>query len=81
MVMVNFSVGQNNVFYWKNNLLRHNLDAMHIEKNFFDNTFNIMMNVKENTKDGDKAQKDLSLYCKRNDLLLVKKPNGKILKP
>jgi len=23
--------------YWKDNLLRHNLDVMHIEKNFFDN--------------------------------------------
>ncbi|KAM3378772.1 hypothetical protein P3S68_011185 [Capsicum galapagoense] len=26
--------------YWKNNLLTHNLDPMHIEKNFFDNLFN-----------------------------------------
>ena len=26
--------------YWKDNLLRHNLDVMHIEKNYFDNLFN-----------------------------------------
>jgi len=28
--------------YWKDNFLRHNLDVMHIEKNFFDNVFNTM---------------------------------------
>ncbi|XP_047155998.1 uncharacterized protein LOC124827058 [Vigna umbellata] len=33
--------------YWKDNLLRHNLDVMHIEKNFFDNIFNTVMNVGE----------------------------------
>jgi len=31
--------------YWKDNLLRHNLDVMHIEKNFFENIFNTVMNV------------------------------------
>ncbi|WMV29453.1 hypothetical protein MTR67_022838 [Solanum verrucosum] len=33
--------------YWKDNLLRHNLDVMHIEKNYFDNLFNTVMDVKE----------------------------------
>ncbi|WVZ01850.1 hypothetical protein V8G54_022656 [Vigna mungo] len=32
--------------YWKDNLLRHNLDVMHIEKNFFDNIINTVMNLK-----------------------------------
>jgi hypothetical protein len=67
--------------YWKDNLLRHNLDVMHIEKNFFDNIFNTVMNVKGRTKDNEKARKDLALICKRNDLLLVKQANGKFLKP
>jgi len=41
--------------YQKDNMLRHNLDVMHIEKNFFDNIFNTVMDVKGKTKDNDKA--------------------------
>jgi hypothetical protein len=67
--------------YWKDNLLRHNLDVMHIEKNFFDNIFNTVMNVKGKTKDNEKARKDLSLYCCRRDLEMQALPNGKIGKP
>jgi len=29
--------------YWKTNLLRHNLDVIHIEKNMFENIFNTVM--------------------------------------
>jgi hypothetical protein len=54
--------------YWKDNLLRHNLDVMHIEKNFFDNVFNSVMNVAGKTKDNEKARKDLALLCVRGDL-------------
>jgi len=56
--------------YWKHNLLRHNLDVMHTKKSFFDNIFNIVMNVVCKTKDDDKARKDLALYCRRRDLEL-----------
>jgi len=66
--------------YWKDNLLRHNLDVMHIEKNFFDNIFNIMMNVSGKTKDNEKARMDLTLYCRRKDLELKLGANGKLLK-
>jgi len=45
--------------YWKDNLLRHNLDVMHIEKNFFDNVFNTVMDVKVKTKDNEKARLDV----------------------
>jgi hypothetical protein len=45
--------------YWKHNLLRHNLDVMHVEKNVFENIFNTVMNVKGKTKDNDKARKDI----------------------
>jgi hypothetical protein len=31
--------------YWKTNLLRYNLDVMHIEKNVFENIFNTVMDV------------------------------------
>nr|KYP73946.1 hypothetical protein KK1_006607 [Cajanus cajan] len=67
--------------YWKDNLLRHNLDVMHIEKNFFDNIFNTVMNVSGKTKDNEKARKDLALYCRRPDLELKSLVNGKMLKP
>ena len=33
--------------YWRTNMIRHNLDVMHIEKNFFDNIFNTLMCVPE----------------------------------
>ncbi|CAA7031818.1 unnamed protein product [Microthlaspi erraticum] len=37
--------------YWKVHLLRHNLDVMHIEKNFFDNVINTLLDVNGRTKD------------------------------
>ncbi|XP_004488345.1 uncharacterized protein [Cicer arietinum] len=67
--------------YWKDNLLRHNLDVMHIEKNFFDNVFNTVMNVKNKTKDNEKARMDLAIICQRSDLELVPHNNGKMKKP
>jgi hypothetical protein len=48
--------------YWKTNLLRHNLDIMHIEKNVFKNTFNIVMDVKGKTKDNIKVIIDITFY-------------------
>lgn len=36
---------------------------MHIEKNIFGNIFNIVMDVKDKTKDNIKARKDLVEYC------------------
>jgi len=45
--------------YWNSNLLRHNLDVMHIEKNVFDNVFNTVMDIKDKTKDDIKARMNL----------------------
>ncbi|XP_038687458.1 uncharacterized protein LOC119986835 [Tripterygium wilfordii] len=67
--------------YWCNNLLRHNLDVMHIEKNVFDNVFNTCMDVKGKSKDNVKSRMDLSNYCKRRALELVEHGNGKSFKP
>ncbi|XP_019237604.1 PREDICTED: uncharacterized protein LOC109217792 [Nicotiana attenuata] len=66
--------------YWKHNLLRHNLDIMHIEKNFFDNLFNTIMDVTNKTKDNLKARMDLKEYCRRIELYLTYF-NNKIQKP
>jgi hypothetical protein len=57
--------------YWKTNLLRHNLDVMHIEKNVFENIFNTIMDVKGKTKDNIKARLDIALYCNRKNMELV----------
>ena len=67
--------------YWKNNLLQHNLDVMHIEKNFFDNLFNTVMDVKEKSKDNAKVRLDLKNYCRRSELHLQQRSDGKFSKP
>ncbi|KAL8147860.1 hypothetical protein AgCh_005257 [Apium graveolens] len=79
------SSGKTNIFwelpYWSTNLIRHNLDVMHVEKNVFDNVFNTVMNVTGNTKDNDKARLDLKDICKRPTLELQESSNGKTVKP
>ena len=57
--------------YWKTNLLRHNLDVMHIEKNVFENIFNTVMDVKGKTEDNIKARLDITLFCNRKNMELV----------
>ena len=57
--------------YWKTNLLRHNLDVMHIEKNVFENIFNTVMDVKGKIKDNIKARLDVALFCNRKNMELV----------
>lgn len=54
--------------YWENHLLRHNLDFMHIEKNFFNNLINTMLNAPGKTKENIKSRLDLQRLCKRRDL-------------
>ncbi|XP_019150967.1 PREDICTED: uncharacterized protein LOC109147764 [Ipomoea nil] len=68
--------------YWKDHLLRHNLDVMHIEKNVFDNVFHTVMNVKGTNKNKDsvKSRLDVHEYCNRPQLHLVEH-NGKVFKP
>ncbi|KAL6586845.1 hypothetical protein OROMI_001833 [Orobanche minor] len=65
--------------YWKTNLLRHNLDIMHIEKNVFDNIVNTVMDFKA-TKDTPNGRLDLEVICKRENLNL-NYVNGKPRKP
>jgi len=57
--------------YWRTNLLRHNLDVMHIEKNMFENIFNTVMDVKGKTKDNIKATLNLVLFCNHKNMKLV----------
>jgi hypothetical protein len=57
--------------YWKTNLLYHNLDVMHIEKNVFENIFNTVMDVKGKTKDNIKARLNIALLCNHKNMELV----------
>jgi len=57
--------------YWKTNLLCHNLDVMHIQKNVFENIFNTVMDVKGKTKDNIKARLDVVVFCNRKNMELV----------
>ena len=47
------------LLYWETNMIRHCLDVMHIEKNFFDNIFNTVMRVEKGTKDHIGARRDM----------------------
>ena len=65
--------------YWKDLLLRHNLDVLHIEKNFFDNIINTLLNVPGNTKDNKNSRLDFPALCSRSEVHI--KDDGKVLVP
>ncbi|XP_024011293.1 uncharacterized protein LOC112086555 [Eutrema salsugineum] len=65
-----------NLPYWKDLLLRHNLDVMHIEKNFFDNIMNTVLNVPGKTKDNLKSRLDLPHLCAREALHVLENGNA-----
>src|ERR1044072_4298553 len=54
--------------YWQFNLLRHNLDVMHTEKNVCDNVIFTLLNDKGKRKDHVEARKDLQAMGIRRDL-------------
>ncbi|KAH0655492.1 hypothetical protein KY285_030374 [Solanum tuberosum] len=56
--------------YWESNLLRHNLDFMHIEKNICDNIIYTLLDDKSKSKDNANARKDLREMRIRPDLWL-----------
>ena len=53
---------------------------MQFEKNFFDNIFYTVMDVKGKTKDNVKVMMDLKEYCRQYELKLQIVSNGKVLK-
>ena len=67
--------------YWQHQLLRHNLDVMHIEKNFFENIINTVMDVNGKTKDNAKSRMDVVEICDRPKLHLHSGPSGRLVKP
>ncbi|XP_026418709.1 uncharacterized protein LOC113314148 isoform X2 [Papaver somniferum] len=69
-----------NLPYWKFLQLLHNVDVMHVEKNFAEKMFGTFMNHKDKSKDGDPARKDLELLNLKPDLWLTE-TNGKVERP
>ncbi|CAH9057817.1 unnamed protein product [Cuscuta epithymum] len=51
--------------YWKDLLIRHNLDVMHIEKNFFENIFYTILGVPGKSKDHTQGTIDMEQICHR----------------
>ncbi|XP_055800323.1 uncharacterized protein LOC129869708 [Solanum dulcamara] len=54
--------------YWKNHLIRHCLDMMHIEKNVCDNVLFTILGDKKKSKDNLQARKDLQVMGIREKL-------------
>ncbi|XP_070051829.1 uncharacterized protein [Nicotiana tomentosiformis] len=54
--------------YWKNNLIRHNIDVMHIEKIVCDNIIGTLLDMEGKTKDNLNARRDLKEMVIRKDL-------------
>jgi hypothetical protein len=67
--------------YWKDNLLRHNLDVIHIEKNVMDNIFGTILDIKEKTKDDLAARQDLQEMGLRPKLHPFTGDDGKTYMP
>jgi hypothetical protein len=67
--------------YWKDNLLRHNLDVMHIEKNVMDNILGTILDIKGKTKDNLVTRLDLQEMGLRPKLHPFTAANGKTYIP
>jgi len=53
------------LFYWKTNFLRHNLDVIQIEKNVFEDIFIMVMDAKGKTKDNIKAVMNILFFHRK----------------
>ncbi|XP_057510793.1 uncharacterized protein LOC130793173 [Actinidia eriantha] len=67
--------------YFKDKKFRHNIDVMHVEKNFSENLIGTMLGIDGKNKDTDKARKDLEDKGIRKELWLRQHPNGSYIKP
>ncbi|XP_071688802.1 uncharacterized protein [Rutidosis leptorrhynchoides] len=67
--------------YWKNNLIRHNIDVMHTEKHVCDSLIGTLMNIDGKTKDHLKGRRDLEEMGIRHELHPEPLSNGKVYLP
>ncbi|XP_071687306.1 uncharacterized protein [Rutidosis leptorrhynchoides] len=67
--------------YWKDNLIQHNLDVMHIEKNVCDSVIGTLMNLDGKTKDHINGRYDLEEMGIRKKLHPEVLENNKVYLP
>ncbi|XP_078161763.1 uncharacterized protein LOC144557101 [Carex rostrata] len=67
--------------YWKDHLVRHHIDVMHLEMNFFKNILFTLFDVKGKTKDNAKARLDMAQLCSCPHLELATNDKGNYVKP
>lgn len=67
--------------YWDSNLLRHNLDFMHIEKNVCENMYGTLLGLEGKSKDNLHARQDLQEMNIRSELHPQKKASNKFYLP
>jgi hypothetical protein len=69
------------LLYWKDNLLQHNLDVIHIEKNVMDNILGTILDIKGKTKENLTTRQDLQEMGLRHKLHPFIVENGKTYMP
>lgn len=68
--------------YWKSNLIRHNTDVMHTEKNVTEHLISTIMDHKDKSKDGINSRKDLKIMGIKQKLWVMEDPEtNKIIIP
>ncbi|XP_071923098.1 uncharacterized protein [Coffea arabica] len=67
--------------YWKDNVLRHNLDFMHIEKNVCENIWGTLLDIEDKTKDHYNSLRDLREMGIRKELHPIETEPGKVKVP
>ena len=67
--------------YWKENLIHHNLNVMHIEKNVCDNILGTLLDLDGKAKDNLKARHDLEGMGIRRALHPTILANNKVFLP
>ncbi|XP_042465731.1 uncharacterized protein LOC122048202 [Zingiber officinale] len=67
--------------YWKDNVIRHNLDLMHIEKNVCESICGTLLNIEGKSKDNLKSRLDLQEMGIRSSLHPIEKGSNKVYLP
>ena len=67
--------------YWKDLLVRHNLDVMHIEKNVCESLIGTLLNIPGKTKDGENARLDMATMGIRESLKPVSEEGKRTFLP
>ncbi|XP_042459548.1 uncharacterized protein LOC122043134 [Zingiber officinale] len=67
--------------YWKDNVIRHNLDFMHIEKNVCESICGTLLNIEGKSKDNLKSRLGLQEMGIRSSLHPIEKGSNKVYLP